>query len=124
MYNHLLYLLYWLVNGLVLYLGARLFPDNVLLGVNKFVEVEAAVYGGFWMTFVVWTIWDFATAQQFKFSKNMAWVYFAAANVLAVWAIGRLAAVTGVRIIGVEWVAVVAVAANWLQRGVWNKLVS
>jgi len=99
------------------------FPETVQLGINKFVEVEAAVYGGFWMTFIVWTIWDFSLAREFKFSPTMAWVYFLAANMLAVWAVARLGTITGVGVAGLEWIVVVAVAANWLQRGVWSKLV-
>ena len=123
MYNHILYLLYWGVNAGVLYLLAGVFPESVVLGVNKFVAGEAAIYGGFWMTFIVWTIWDFATAQEFKFDSGTGWVYFLAANVLAVWAVGKMESVTGVYVAGLQWVMVVALVTNWLQRTAWSKLV-
>jgi hypothetical protein len=123
MYNHLLYLLYWAVNAGVLYLLFRVWPQSVVLGVNKFVAGEAAVYGGFWLTFIVWVIWDFAIGQEFRLDNNAAWIYFLAANVLGVWVVTRLSGVTGVRVDGLEWIVVTALALNWVQRTVWTKLV-
>lgn len=123
MYNHLLYLVYWIINTVILYGASILLPEVVALGVNKFTPIEAAVYSGFWMVFVTWVVWDFSLARGFKLGRESGWIYFLAGNILGVMAISVFAAFTGTRatIVGIF---VLALAANAIQRELWWKLVS
>ena len=123
MYNHLLYLVYWGVNAVVIYAAGSLSGGAVELGVNKFVPFEAAVYGGFWMTFIVWTVWDFAIARGYKLGTGMTgMVYFLAANVLGMWAVTKLGVITGIRISDWLWLVGMALVCNFAQRLVRERL--
>ncbi len=123
MYNHLLYLLYWVVNALMFLVLSWFFPDIVGLGGNKFIPVEAAIYSGFWLTFVVWTMWDLVISRQVKLEpEGLAFGYFLIVNVLGVWLVTYAVKYTGLQVAG-WWVWVVGAAVNSLQRLVWNWLI-
>ena len=98
-------------------------PDLLRLGVNKFTPIEAAVYSGFWMVFIMWVVWDFSLARGFKLGRETGWIYFLAANVLAVMAVSVFSTFTGLRA-SVGGIFVLAVVANAIQREFWGKLVS
>ncbi len=123
MYNHLLYLAYWVVNVIVIFTLGRLFPGLVGLGVNKFAPLESAIYSGFWLTFFVWTMWDLVISQEVKLEPApLAFVYFFLVNALGLWLVSYVSRYTGIVVWG-GWIWVVAFAANILQRLVWKVIV-
>lgn len=123
MYNHLLYLAYWGVNAVVFWGLGRMYPEAVLLGVNKFGAMEAAVYSGFWLTFVVWVLWDFVLAQGGNFGSGWAaYTYFFAANAVGVGVVTVFGGVTGTRVVSVLGVVMVGAVANMLQYWMKEKL--
>ncbi len=115
-YNHLLYLVYWIVNAGVLYVVGKLFPAEVMLGVNKFNALEAAIYAGFWMSFVVWTCWDLLIARKADFGSGWGvYAYFFVTNIVGVGIISVFYGITGVSISSMWWVLVVGALANVFQ---------
>ncbi len=123
MYNHLLYLLYWLVNAVVLFGLSWIFPNSVILGTNKFVPLEAAIYSGFWLTFFIWTMWDFIIAREVKLEPApLAFIYFLFVNILGIWIVTYAGRYTGIAVAG-WWILVVAVFADSLQRLAWKLVV-
>ena len=96
MYEHLLFLLYWFLNSLVLYLLGLLFPASVVLGTWRLTMVEAAIYAGFWLTFFVWTI--------------------------GIWLVARYAAYTGLGIASFWWAFALGAVTNLLQAVAWKLL--
>lgn len=122
MYNHLLYLLYWLVNAIVIFVLGWMFPHQIALGVNKFIPLEAAIYSGFWLTFFVWSMWDFAIVREVKLEAAPAFIYFLLVNFLGFWLISHYSGFTGMRVDG-WWLFVLAVTADIFQRFAWNAMV-
>jgi hypothetical protein len=124
MYNHLLYFTYWLGNTLVLYIFSLVFPANVILGNYRFSPIESAIYAGFWVTFFVWVLWDFALAKGVKFDSMIVTLgYFWAANIFGYWLVSRFSQVAGFGISGYIWAFAIGLGAYFVQRLGWKLIV-
>lgn len=125
MYNHFLFLSYWLVNASVLFFAGIIPGNNVVLGSWRFNSFEASAYAGFWLTFLVWLCWDFAMARQFKFDKKGITVgFFLIVNVVSVWAISRFYFVTGFELKNYVWALIIGLTATVFQRVAWRIVVT
>lgn len=123
MYNHLLYLAYWIVNAAVLFFTSLLIPA-VRLGGGRFNSIESAFYAGFWLTFLIWVFWDFAIARKFNFeSKTVNFSYFLLVNFISIWVISRFSSLTGFALTNYAWALVIALAAVLLQKIGWRLVV-
>jgi hypothetical protein len=121
MYNHLLYFAYWLFNSLVLYVFGLLFPGNVVLGNWRFGPIEACIYAGFWVTFFIWVLWDFALAKGVKFDTGIVTLgYFWSANIFAFWIVSRFSEYAGLGITNYLWAFAIGLSAYAMQRLAWN----
>jgi len=117
MYNHLLYLLYWLINSLLFYLASFAFAGNVILGNTRFNEIESAVYAGFWVTFIIWVVWDYIYARAQKLGDTfITSIIFWITNSVGIWLVSRFSDVLGLGISNYGWAFVVGVFANFIQR--------
>lgn len=124
MYNHLLYLGYWLTNSIVLLLSALVAGNSVVLGSDRFGSLEASVYAGFWITFIVWVCWDFAIARKFKLDKQaVMFMFFLFVNAFALVAVSRFSSITGFELTNYIWVLAIAVLATISQRISWKLIV-
>lgn len=124
MYNHLLYFSYWIVNSLALYVFTLIAPGNVVLGNWRFSPIEAAIYAGFWVTFLVWVLWDFAMAKGVNFDTGLVTLgYFWSANIFAFWLVSRFSEYAGFGITNYLWAIVIALFAYILQRFTWRVVV-
>lgn len=123
MYNHVLYLLYWLLNSLVIYLTGRLFPDFVVLGNWRFSQVESALYAGFWVTVFFWSMWDFLYVRGVAMSKlpGAFWVFYGM-NVVSVWLVSRFSHIAGMGISSFLWAFIIAFMANLTQKAVFKMI--
>lgn len=125
MYNHILYFYFWLVNTLVLLGFGWIFPVDVVLGNWRFGMAEAAVYTGFWVTFLVWCFWDWAIAKKFRL--DLTWFrlgYFGVVNVIAFWLASRLAVYSGFGITDFTVALFIAVPAGLLQQWVKTRILN
>ena len=117
MYNHLLYFSYWLGNSIILYIFNVIFPGGVVLGNWRFGPIEAAIYAGFWVTFFVWVLWDFAIAKGVKFDSMATTVgYFWAANIFGVWIVSRFSQYAGFGMASYLWAIAIGLGAFLIQR--------
>lgn len=124
MYNHLLYFTYWLFNSAVLYTFYIIFGGDVVLGNWRFGPVESAIYSGFWVTFFIWVLWDFALAKGVKFdSGTVTFGYFFIANIFAFWLVSRFSEYAGLGITSYLWALTLGFAAYLLQRLAWRIIV-
>lgn len=124
MYNHLLYFSYWIVNSLVLYAFTFLAPSNVILGNWRFSSIESAIYAGFWVTFLIWVLWDFALAKGIKFDTGAVTLgYFWSANILAFWLVSRFSEYAGFGVTSYLWAITIALFAYMSQRLTWHLVV-
>ena len=101
-----------------------LWPESLVLGSWRFSEIEAAVYAGFWITFLFWLVWDFAQARGLKMEDWLAtWLFFGTANCAAVWVVTRFGFYLGLGVGRISWILVIGLAATLLQRLVWTLMV-
>lgn len=124
MYNHLLYFSYWIINSLVLYVFSSIGSPNVVLGNWRFGPIEACIYAGFWITFIVWSLWDFAMARGVKFDVGIVtFGYFWTANIFSFWLVSRFSQYAGFGVANYLWILLMALAAFFIQRLAWKVIV-
>lgn len=116
MYNHLLYFCYWFVNSFVISLLYYLNPLEYSLGNWKFTALEASIYSGFWITFVVWIFWDYLMAKDIKIEGIKNWLWFWFANIIGIWITARMTNFTGLSIENLFAVIILALFTNLLQK--------
>jgi len=121
MYEHILFLLYWLLNSLALYLLGLIFPSSVVLGNFRLLPFEAAIYAGFWLTFFVWTMWNFVSIRKVTLEPFLLrFLFFFFVNGLGIWIISRYAKYTGLGIASYWWALLLGGVTDLLQSAVWN----
>ena len=121
MHNQLLYIVYWVLTGLLLYTANYFFPQSVVLGNHKLNAFEAALYGSFWITFVSWAVVDIFHNRGLKQDNLLMFVaiYFVA-DTAAIWMIARIPRLAGFGIINYQWVLATATVLVVLQRIAWT----
>jgi hypothetical protein len=124
MYNHILYLLFWIINTAVIYAASQLYPEGIVIGTWKYSQIEAAFYSGFWLTFIIWVTWDFAIARNIKLTSTFnSFAYFFIANVVGIWLITRFPNITGIGIPHYTWAIMLGLVTVIVQRFSWELLV-
>jgi hypothetical protein len=124
LYNHLLYLLYWFANALVLYSVSLLFPKNVVLGNFRFGDIESAIYAGFWVTVLLWAMWDYVYVKNVKLEKlSGRFIVFSTLNFVSFWLVSRFSHLAGFGISSFWWAIFLGLIANSLQRFFWGLVV-
>lgn len=119
-----MYFTYWLFNAAILYVFGFAFSGNVVLGNWRFGMVESAIYAGFWVTFFVWVLWDFALAKGVKFDTVVVKLgYFWLANSFAFWLVARFSEYVGLGITNYLWAFTLGLAAHLVQRLAWRIVV-
>lgn len=117
MYNHILYLFYWIVSFAVFWLANKVFPEDFVLGNWKFSPIEAAIYSSFWLVVFVWVVWDFLISRGVKFKEGLAvYLYFWAVNAVGIWLVSKLSQILGLGIRSYIWAIGVAFVVNLAQR--------
>lgn len=122
MYDHILFILYWLLNSLSIYLLGFIFPSEVVLGNFRLLPIEASIYAGFWLTFFVWTMWDYVSIRKAKLeSFPLRFLFFFIVNSLGIWIISRYAPkYTGLGIDSFWWALFLGGVTNLLQSVAWK----
>jgi hypothetical protein len=120
MQSHILFLLYWLFGSLALYLLGLIFSSWVVLGNFRLLPFEAAIYAGFWLTFFVWTMWDYVSVRKVKLETfTLRFLFFFFVNSIGIWIISRYAKYTGLGIVSFWWAFVLGGVADLVQSGLW-----
>ena len=125
MYNHILFISYWVVNSFLLYLASRVLPESYALGTWKFTQFEAAIYAGFWLTFFVWSMWDFILTKGLKLTDGLSTIlYFWGVNSLGIWLVARFSQITGFGISAFYWALYLGLVTDLVQRIARNIVVN
>ena len=123
MHDHVLFLLYWLVNSILIYLFGLTFPSSVVLGSYRLIPFEASIYSGFWLTFFVWTMWDYMLFRKVVLEPDLLRsLFFFFVNSLGIWLISRYGEYTGLGITSLWWAFLIGGGAYLLQRISWKAL--
>jgi uncharacterized membrane protein YvlD (DUF360 family) len=124
MYNHVLYLVYWLVNSSTLLVFSLVFVDGVVLGNHRFNSIESALYAGFWITVFLWAMWDFVYARGVKLESEASRdLVFWGVNSVAVWLVSRFSHVAGLGISSFLWAFILGAVITFIQRLIWKLFV-
>lgn len=125
MYNHLLFLSYWIINSLVLFMASLVIPSHeVVLGSWRFSGIESSIYVGFWLTFLIWVWWDFAIARKMNsYKKFVAVSYFLFVNIFCIFALSRFPDLTGLTLKNFWWAIIIGAVTTILQRIAWKLIV-
>jgi hypothetical protein len=116
MYNHLLYFSYWFINSFFLSFFHYLFPENFALGTWKLTGLEASIYSGFWITFVVWIFWDLILAKDIKLGGTRSFFWFLLANTVGIWITAHMGQFTGFGISNFYLAIILGFVINVSQR--------
>ena len=117
MYNHLLYIAFWATNTLILILASSLVGQYLTLGNSRFNNIEAGIYAGFWITFIIWAFWDFSMGRRYNLQKKYrSFIFFFLVNFFAFWAVSNFDKWVGYSQKDLSWVVVLAVIATFFQR--------
>lgn len=121
MYNHVLFIIYWIITATILYIIHIFYPTSVVLGNHKFVTIEAAVYSAFWISFIMWTILDVFYSRGFRFRNLVLFlIAFLAANSVSIWMVARFAKLLGLGIVSYQWAFAMAAVITVAERIAWQ----
>ena len=124
MYNHILYLLYWLINIFVLVTFNFLYPNDIVLGNARFNGLESAIYAGFWITVLYWAMWDFVHIRKINLQKESSkFIVFWAFNFIGYWLVARFSHIAGYGVSWYGWVLVLSLLTNTAQQLIWKMVV-
>jgi len=114
------FLIYWVVNSLLLYLATLVFPGNFVLGTYRYSVLVAAVISGFVWTLLTWITKPVQIRLKVRDELKKS-VFFFGVSFVSLWLIARFAPYTGfgvtsfVYLLGLAMVAeVVHAAIHWL----------
>lgn len=95
----------------------------IVLGSFRLPAIPSAIYSGFWLTFVVWCLWEYMFVRNVDFDtdefKNL---YSLFVNILGIWLISRYSEYTGLGIVSIGWVFVLATVAMIVQKIINEKI--
>lgn len=120
--EHILFLIYWLLSSLVIGLTSLIFPSSVVLGNMRLLPLEASIYAGFWVTFFVWSMWDYVLVRKVKLEPSaLKFLFFFFVNSLGIWLVSRYGEkYTGLGIVSFWWALILGGVATLLQNVSWN----
>jgi hypothetical protein len=117
------FIVFWVINAVLLYLFQMVFPTHYTLGNSILEPYQAAVITSFVWNFVLWNVEPLLKTVdiQLKGAMNMALGYLVV-NFALVWLIARYSILSGVGISSVLYVFLLALVANFLQYFAWMQL--
>lgn len=115
------YLLFWLINVLLLYVFSLIFPSSVTLGNSIFKPYQALVFSGFIWNMALWVyeaaIKDLEIPQDNSTVMMLGYLFV---NFATLWLIARFAFITGIGVSSFVYISILAVVANFIQYYTWS----
>lgn len=113
--------IFWIIDSVLLYLAAVLFPQYFTIGNWRFSPVMAVIFSGLIWTGLVWFSEPLFRKAGKKLEKDyqMAIFYFIA-NFAALWVTARLAPFFGFGTTRFIWILGLAFVANLIQFAAWK----
>lgn len=119
------FIIFWLVNVVLLLVSAMLFPFNFTLGNSFFSSLQAAVFVGLVWNLVLWYTGPFFEDLELKLEEPMQMMAaYLLMNFATLWILARLAVITGLGVSSWMYVLGLALVGNFLQYYVWQSLES
>ncbi|MFH1971771.1 MAG: hypothetical protein ABIJ05_05350 [Patescibacteria group bacterium] len=111
------FILYWIHNGILIYLANQLFPSKFVLGNFRFTTVVTVLISSFFLTlFLELVSIILAKQKKIKLDNNKRFGVFWISNFIGLWLIARLAPLIGFGVIKFTWLIGLSLLANILQK--------
>jgi uncharacterized membrane protein YvlD (DUF360 family) len=111
------FLLYWLIDSLLLYLATVVFPGNFVLGTYRYSVLVAAIISGFVWTLLIWISRPISKKLNIKGELKKS-VYFFGVSFVSLWLIARFAPYTGFGVTSFVYLLGLAAVAELIHSGV------
>lgn len=123
MKTYLPFVIFWLVDSLLLLVANALFPASFVLGTYRFNSWVAIAVAGFLWTAIVWFSEPLVSKMGFKVKgATTSLLFYFLANLVALWIVARMAPLSGLGVSSSLWVAVLALVADVAQWFVWSSI--
>lgn len=110
------FILYWIHNGIIIYLVNQLFPSKFVLGNFRFTVLLATLVSSFTLTFFLELVsLGLTKVKKIKLDSKNRFLIFWIANFVGLWLIARLAPLTGFGVVRFTWLIGLSLLVNILQ---------
>ncbi|MBU0998237.1 hypothetical protein KJ570_01765 [Patescibacteria group bacterium] len=110
------FILYWIHNGILIYLANQIFPSKFVLGNFRLTLVIAVLVSSFALTlFLELVSFRLIKVKKIKFDNKKRFGLFWLANFIGLWLIARLAPLTGFGVVRFTWLIGLSFLVNVLQ---------
>lgn len=114
------FLAFWIVNSLLLWLAALVYPAYYVLGNARLGSYLAAVVAGLVWTAVIWKAMALTQKLGIKDKEMLKQaLFYLAVNFVTLWVVARFSALFGFGVSSYIWVLALAFVANLVQWGAW-----
>ena len=110
------FILYWIHNGILIYLANQIFPSKFVLGSLKLTFVAAILISSFALTlFLELVSMVLVKKRKIKLDNKNRFTIFWIANFIGLWLIARFAPFTGFGVVKFTWLIGFSFLVNILQ---------
>lgn len=114
------FLIFWLIDSLLLWLANMFYPAYYVLGNARLSALLAAIVAGLVWTAVVWKSMMLYKKLGIKDSDMVkSMLFWLAVNFVTLWLVARFSALFGFGVTSFVWVFALAFVANLVQWGTW-----
>jgi uncharacterized membrane protein YvlD (DUF360 family) len=111
------FLIFWVINSLLLYLSTLAFPGNFVLGTYRYSVLVAAIISGFVWTLLLWISKPVQIRLKIKGELKKS-VFFFGVNFVSLWLVARFAPYTGFGVTNFVYVLGLAATAEVVHSGI------
>ena len=110
------FILYWIHNGILIYIANQIFPSKFVLGNFRYTSFYATLISSFLLTlFLEFVSLSLLKLKKMKFDGKRRFSIFWAANFIGLWLLARFAPITGFGVVRFTWLIGLSLLVNILQ---------
>jgi hypothetical protein len=110
------FILYWIHNGILIYLANQIFPLKFVLGNFRYTSLYAILISSFLLTlFLEFVSLSLMKLKKMKFDGKRRFSIFWVANFIGLWLLARFAPITGFGVVKFTWLIGLSLLVNILQ---------
>jgi len=114
------FILFWLVDSIILYLAVLVMPKYFVLGSMNVSVYAGAFVAGFTWTLLVWLLKPLIFLFKKLKGTVLMFSFYLVLNFVALWITARLGPIVGFGTTRFVWLIIVAVVADIIQYLVWK----
>jgi hypothetical protein len=111
------FLIFWVIDSLLLFLSTLAFPESFVLGTAKHTLLVAAILSGFLWTLLLWLSKPVSIKIKIKGELNKS-LFFFGVNFIGLWLVARFAPYTGFGVVSFVYLLGLAAVAEVIHAGI------